>query len=161
MGLDMYLHEVAYISRYRGLAEADEGYKAQFAQADRILDLAGLHKPDVDGSVTVRSTVAYWRKDNQIHNWFVQNCGDGRDDCQTMYVDTPQLVELRDRCVMLLEKRSKSQAEAFLPPVSGFFFGGTEIDEWYWRGLEDTVRMLTDALDNQIDNSWFEYEASW
>ena len=26
--------------------------------------------------------VAYWRKFNALHNWFVQNCQDGVDECQ-------------------------------------------------------------------------------
>ena len=31
-------------------------------------------------------TIGYWRKANHIHKWFVDNCGDGVDECQDMRV---------------------------------------------------------------------------
>lgn len=170
MGLDMYLHEVAYISRYSGLAESMERYKVEFEKADRILDEAGLFKHNVDGGVYVKSVVGYWRKANMVHQWFVDNCAEGTDDCRAVYVEDEKLTRLRDLCAMLLEKRSPSQAAAFLPTAEGFFFGGTDIDEWYWRDLEDTVQIIDTALANRLKEdiegqvfnaSHFEYEASW
>ena len=48
-----------------------------------------------------------------------------------------------------------------LPPATGFFFGSTEIDDWYWQDLNETVDKLNDALDNSVDDAMFEYQASW
>jgi hypothetical protein len=48
-----------------------------------------------------------------------------------------------------------------LPPTSGFFFGGTGIDEWYWVNLQETVDKLTEALEHSVDDAMFEYQASW
>ena len=45
--------------------------------------------------------VGYWRKANAIHNWFVQNVQDGKDECQESYVDSSKLQELYDACVLV------------------------------------------------------------
>ena len=38
--------------------------------------------------------VAYWRKFNALHGWFVNECGDGKDECQEMYVSEDKLKEI-------------------------------------------------------------------
>ncbi len=54
----------------------------------------------------------------------------------------------------------KSLAESLLPTSSGFFFGGTEYDEWYFNAVEYTIEVLeTELLDEYADD--FEYSASW
>lgn len=47
-----------------------------------------------------------------------------------------------------------------LRPTAGFFFGGTEKDEWYYEDLAETVRICDEAL--ALGEGWsFEYCASW
>jgi len=47
-----------------------------------------------------------------------------------------------------------------LPTANGFFFGGTDYDEWYFRDVENTIRIIDECL--QLPNSWdFEYRSSW
>ena len=47
-----------------------------------------------------------------------------------------------------------------LRPTAGFFFGGTEKDEWYYEDLAETVRICDEAL--ALGEDWaFEYCASW
>ena len=49
-----------------------------------------------------------------------------------------------------------------LEPVSGFFFGGTDKDEWYYGSLEYTVDTLNSILAGTQDESYsFYYQASW
>ena len=36
--------------------------------------------------------VGYWRKANQIHNWFVQNVQGGEDDCGIYEVSQAKLI---------------------------------------------------------------------
>lgn len=49
-----------------------------------------------------------------------------------------------------------------LPPVDGFFFGKTEIDETYKEKIEDTVNILTNILDNfDFENNYLLYSSSW
>ena len=49
--------------------------------------------------------VAYWRKANQIHKWFIDNCADGVDDNSRddTFVSAEKLGELVDVCKRVLE----------------------------------------------------------
>jgi hypothetical protein len=102
--------------------------------------------------------VAYWRKANQIHNWFVQNVQKGIDECQTSFVSREQLEELLDVCNKVIE--DNSLAPTLLPSTSGFFFGGTEYDEWYFQDVTNTIKYLTEILEDENGDE-FEYYASW
>lgn len=53
--------------------------------------------------VLVSTQVAYWRKANQIHNWFVQHCGGGEDNCQRIYVSREDLEALLKTCKQVLK----------------------------------------------------------
>lgn len=97
--------------------------------------------------------VGYWRKANQIHNWFVQNVQDGEDNCAEYYVSLDQLKQLRETCITALVTKNAE----LIPPTEGFFFGSTEIDQFYWDDLKDTVEILAD-LDENAD---YYYNASW
>jgi hypothetical protein len=46
--------------------------------------------------------------------------------------------------------------------MEGFFFGTTDIDEWYWNGLKSTIKQIDRilALPN-IDDLSFYYQSSW
>lgn len=108
--------------------------------------------------------IAYWRKANAIHAWFVRTQADGVDECQKISVHLPALKELRDTCVRIIEAGATQEAaeEHGLPTQGGFFFGSTSYNEWYKSDLEDTVKQL-DAI---LAVHWPEgvgifYEASW
>lgn len=49
--------------------------------------------------------------------------------------------------------------EASLPPASGFFFGSTEIDEYYAEDLQNTIDQLEPLL-KESDVSFY-YQSSW
>jgi hypothetical protein len=102
--------------------------------------------------------VGYWRKANQIHEWFVQNVQDGKDDCQESYVSREQLEELLGVCRIV--KIDKEKAEQLLPTQSGFFFGGTEYDEYYYQDIDNTIEILEEALSDETADD-FAYRASW
>jgi hypothetical protein len=89
--------------------------------------------------------LVYWRKENAIHRWFIENCApDQVDDCTPMRVHSEQLPELYERCQQVLAEHSL--AEKLLPTQGGFFFGGTEYDDWYFEGLEQTVKDLRERV---------------
>ena len=106
------------------------------------------------------SEVAYWRKANAIHNWFITNWG-AEDDCSPISVPKKGIVELRDTCTKVLELHTADAAMEFLPPVGGFFFGSTEIDDWYWEDVKQTEEALTVIINQSTDDATFEYQASW
>lgn len=155
MGLDMYLEARKYVSGY-GHNKPEE-----VAQYNALLDLAGVTPRDTGiPSATIVINVAYWRKANQIHNWFVNNVQGGEDNCKSYYVSRDQLAELRDTCVAVLDDHSK--AADLLPSTSGFFFGSTDYDEWYYQELEDTVSQLDIVLNSpEYKDMDFQYDSSW
>ncbi len=155
MGLDMYLYANKYISKaeWRG----EEATK-QFDEIVKIMQADEFIRKDLpSGNVTFQ--VAYWRKANQIHGWFVDNVQDGEDDCREYPVDREKLQELLALCKKV--KGDEALAGEYLPPSAGFFFGSTEIDEWYWQDIDSTIEMLTDTLANTPAEYDFTYQSSW
>ena len=155
MGLDMYLYANKYISKaeWRG-----EEASKQFDEIVKIMQADEFIRKDLpSGNVTFQ--VAYWRKANQIHKWFVDNVQDGDDDCREYSVDREQLQKLLDTCHKV--KADASLADEYLPPSQGFFFGSNAIDEWYWQDIDGTIEMLTDTLAHTPEDYGFTYQSSW
>lgn len=134
--------------------------------------------------------VGYWRKANQIHNWFVSNCQDGEDDCTTHCVYREQLEELKELCEKVIKTAklvngqirngyhinengtrvydmedgkivtNQDEIMALLPPQEGFFFGSTDIDEWYINDIKNTIEIIDKCL--ALPKEWdFYYHSSW
>ena len=153
MGLDQYLYAKKYTSDSLIFNK-----KEMFDKFKETLggDVAFLTRELP--SISVEMKVGYWRKSNQIHQYFVNNCQGGEDDCRISYVDRDKLVELLDLCKQVLADHSK--AEDLLPSQSGFFFGNTEYNEYYYSDLSDTVEILENAL--KMGDDWeFYYQSSW
>lgn len=155
---------------------------------------------------TPRGIILSWRKANAIHNWFVENVQGGNDDCGIYEVDIERLAQLHDTCKEVLEStklvdaeiengkiyengkwvpnmepgqklEDPTKAKELLPTQSGFFFGSTDYDKWYWRDLEYTMDKLEVIMKNLVpygDYGWwvahkdepdwvvrFYYTASW
>lgn len=107
-------------------------------------------------SVTIE--VAYWRKANAIHNWFVENVQDGVDECDRHYVFRDSLIELLFLCKQVDE--DNSLAEKLLPTKSGFFFGSTDYDSYYFESIKETITMIEGAIN--LPECWnFHYQSSW
>ena len=152
MGLDMYLYKKNYIRNH-------EMYKPE--NRDEVIVITGgeVNKKIKPKRVTyVVEEIGYWRKANHIHRWFVENVQDGNDDCKDYYVSRELLENLLEDCKQV--KSDPTLAETLLPTQSGFFFGGTDYDEYYYKDIEDTIQILEEALsDEYADN--FEYSSSW
>lgn len=154
MGLDMYLEAEHFIWDF---GEENET-KAKMLR-DAITNTMGETPGHVQKIVT---EAAYWRKANAIHKWFVDNVQDGVDECQRSYVDRDQLKILRDLCQKIID--DPDDAKTNLPTESGFFFGGTDYDEWYIDDLKNTVSMLDNVLNEEkfSPTDWdFYYQSSW
>ncbi len=139
-----------------------------------------------------REEIAYWRKANAIHAWFVRNCADGElENCQDCSVSKDDLIKLRETCQTVL-KSSKlvykevpvreydndkkdfvenkklmkvldnpSVAEELLPTQSGFFFGSTIYGENYVEDLEETVKQITEILEDTNFDEWDIVYCAW
>ena len=182
MGLDMYLHAKRYFSKH---------LKTDTGKQEAIIAQTGKIGVCEDYGVEVQITAAYWRKANAIHKWFVDNVQDGEDDCGDYYVSQDQLRELRDLCQQVLDvaktkkakihtstswsngKETKNYEEGskitnadeiheLLPTQEGFFFGGTEYNNFYLDDCRDTIKKIDAILNDPNVKDWsFEYHSSW
>ena len=159
MGLDMYLSGKKFL--WTG--------ERQKVDVSKLMPLGFKHEPK-----EIRFEIMYWRKANAIHKWFVDNVQDGEDDCKTYPVSVEKLSGLRETIKEVLTDMARvvhrlnrkivpAKAKSVLPTTSGFFFGGEEYDEFYWKGLEDTLKMLNQILDNpeMYKDIEFDYHSSW
>ena len=187
MGLDMYLYKKHYVKHW------DHNPKEEHIKLTVKRD--GTKYPFINPKrVTyIQEEVAYWRKDNHIHDWFVNNVQNGVDECQEAYVDPTKLKELLQICIIVRDStkivkgkvnngytvdenlnkiyntvdgmilEDHSVAEELLPTTSGFFFGGTDYDEYYMRGVTETIKMLEEelAIEYGTDQPEYYYRSSW
>lgn len=175
MGLDMYLYKTKKIKDMTSqeYETVDDFVSKQKLTSDTDIDLekelniAGANELkqciDTRGQYiswqSIFEEVGYWRKSNQIHNWFVDNVQGGEDECRPHLVSIDDLKKLRDLCNQVLQDPSK--APELLPTLSGFFFGGTEYDEWYFNDLKETINIIDKALGSVSEEDTFVYRSSW
>lgn len=162
MGLDMYLTASKYVGNW------EHSDKKDTKCYDTITSALGLKDFFCPGSpsLSVDVTVAYWRKANAIHKWFVQKIQEGVDNCQKCYVDRESLQELLADCQQVLAYKNqddeKKVAMDTLPPQGGFFFGSTVIDQYYYDDIQNTIDQVQKILENpKLDDFDFYYQASW
>lgn len=90
MGLDMYLEAEHYVGGGWDFARKKMNDDAK--AFDALLDMFGTNFNDFHAKypeghyAKVSFQVAYWRKANAIHKWFVDNVQGGKDECQRSYV---------------------------------------------------------------------------
>ncbi len=159
MGLDQYLYAKKYTCS-NNLTENERWKRMndEFLELKKIVGDDAKHLDKNLPSISVAMKIGYWRKANAVHQWFVDNCQNGEDDCREAYVSREGLTELRDLCKEVIADHSK--ADELLPTQSGFFFGSTEYDEYYFSDLEETVKMIENAL--AMPDDWdFAYQSSW
>ena len=150
MGLDMYLDKRTYVKQWDHIEEAKQ-YKVEVTRGGEPTNI------DPKKVKYIIEEAGYWRKANAIHKWFVDNCQDGVDDCRDAYVGFKELQTLLDLCRIVIIDKSK--AEQLLPSTSGFFFGNTEYDEWYYNDIQNTIDILEKALEDK-DGEYY-YSSSW
>jgi hypothetical protein len=181
MGLDMYLSKKTYVKQWSH-RKPEEQFEVEVKKGGE--PYSSIKKGRVSYVV---EEVAYWRKFNALHNWFVENCQDGRDECQESYVDPTKLEELLETLLKVKEvfensPKKKVQVKVgygngkeifeeievcentdlldeLLPTTSGFFFGGIEYNEYYVEEVQRTIELIEGLL--QEDGSDFYYQASW
>jgi hypothetical protein len=148
MGLDMYLSAKRYLSDYT----PKEKEVAETIRNMPMFDSAGLRVKEVS------CEAMYWRKANAIHGWFVDNVQGGEDNCREYWVSNEKLTQLLELCKTVIETKNPD----LLAPRGGFFFGSTDVDDWYYEDLQNTVDGLEKLLGNPEMQGWsFYYQSSW
>lgn len=152
MGLDMYLYKRSYIFSH-------DIYKENINESVDVWR-GGQRHPSIKSERIkyVIEEAGYWRKANQIHNWFVENVQKGIDECQESYVSREKLEQLLSICKEVMMNPAK--APELLPTSKGFFFGSNDYDKWYMEDIKSTIDILEENLsDTEADD--FYYRASW
>lgn len=150
MGLDMYLTKKTYVQNWDHTPEENKHYVS-------VVKGDGNSHVKPERVTYITEEIAYWRKFNALHKWFVDNVQDGNDDCNEYWLSKDTLQSLLD---LLLDVRTTGNAE-LLPPTEGFFFGSTEIDDWYWSSVDETINTLKDILAEEDPSPDFYYQSSW
>ena len=143
MGLDMYFRGTKTFGIY-----PQGQYKPPFEKTfefTSLLNNHGLENAPIDydtawSSYSVQFPLMYWRKSNQIHQWFVQNVQGGKDNCEEYSVSLDQLKLLSKTIEPALV--STAAASELLPTSEGFFFGSQEYDEYYFEDLKNTKEQV-------------------
>lgn len=180
MGLDMYLFKKTYVENWDHMKPEERhtitvsGPRAANINPERISYIV--------------EEVGYWRKANAVHAWFVANVQEGVDDCREYHVSRENLHSLLEVVNKVLEGSAlvpgavtngytsengmlipniepgaivadPALAELLLPPQPGFFFGSTDLDEYYIHDLQLTKDILERAL--AFEGGDYYYRASW
>jgi hypothetical protein len=185
MGLDMYLKMVPKVESieelnemetrlskafYAGKLEAElkkiqkeKKFKnpIQYTESEWVGDKSDYTKQNKEyhePKIILRKECGYWRKFNALHAWFVETFQDGIDECQASIVDPEVLKDLFDEILTI----NKENAKAILPTQGGFFFGGTEYDQYYWDDIEELKKFLIGLYEeNDFEETTLVYRASW
>ena len=81
----------------------------------------------------------YWRKANQIRKWFAdRGYAENSVEHEVPFEELEQLLIACERV-----KENHELASELLPTQSGFFFGGTEYNDWYFEDIQFTIDELS------------------
>lgn len=167
MGLDMYLYANKYDAKHTYGWEDEKRERTAKSFYPRALQkLALMHSKENFLSKETFYQIGYWRKFNALHSFIVDNYStNGEDDCRKIYLSLENLQEILDTLKKV--KANPGNAEDILPPRAGFFFGSTQIDEWYMRDIEYSIELFEEVIAtvkrNDKRKNYYEiyYQASW
>ena len=157
MGLDMYLHKKTYVKNWSYMTPEELHEVSVKKNGQPVVGI----KPERVSEIS--ETVGTWRKFNALHGWFVENCQNGEDDCKEYHVDKSQLVDLLEVLKQVqvdFDTTGGIKAHELFPAESGFFFGSTEYDEWYFENVKETVVLLEELTQEEGDGDFY-YQSSW
>lgn len=188
MGLDMSLNKKTYVKNWSHMKPEERhevDVKKSGVQVSHI-------KPERVSYV--EEEIIRWRKANAIHAWFVENVQDGEDDCKDHWVSKSDLETLLGLCERVIEAselvegkikngytfengkevpimedgkyiKDSTVAQELLPAQEGFFFGGTDYDEYYLEDIKFTAKKIKEVLAEDTGSGFstgdFYYHSSW
>lgn len=166
MGLDMYLEKKRFFfSKNTRKKLVDNN-----TEFDGLKEVTYVDSPEI-----------YWRKFNALHNWFVNNVQDGDDNCQPHSVSIENIQEILQILIKIktandaykegrLDEGDRDKiCKDLLPPTEGFFFGNTDLDDYYFDDVEYSItefqRVLSEYESEKDKKSeYFDeyyYQSSW
>ena len=157
MGLDMYIYQCNRTEHTVKQLLDIENIEALNLETPEAAPFLPLRKYEYFDAYSIFHQAAYWRKANAIHAWFVRKVQSNKDDCDYYELTQEHLQNL----VQLCNKALKSKDATLLPPQEGFFFGSTDVDDWYWADIKRTIEQVNDVLSKDWSKHRFFYHSSW
>ena len=107
MGLDMYFSRRTYVGKLKNTKDSDDRW------SERDVDNMELKFDDADLSHVNLKNVRYieevfgeFRKFNALHGYVVDNFASGVDNCQTIYLDIDDLIQIHEMLSLVKESLS-------------------------------------------------------
>ena len=164
MGLDMYFY--ARKTTYKSFSKWDNQESTKEVNYPEDLKTFSDYIYDRNFKSVQTETsyqIGYFRKFNALHSYIVKTFADGIDNCQDIILykeDVEQIKKVLDD--VLNAHQQVEKAKEILPTQSGFFFGGTDYDEFYFEDVKDAADLMQSFLDNfDFENYQLVYQASW
>lgn len=153
MGLDQWLIKKTYVKKWDHINPEK--------QFNVVVTRGGEPYPSINPEKVnyVEEEVAYWRKANHIHSWFVKNVQNGEDNCRDHEVSKEDLQALLEDCYAV--KDDPIDAELILPVSEGFFFGSTEYSDYYFDQIKKTIEAVETILKEWDTEAEYYYQSSW
>ena len=103
--------------------------------------------------------IAYWRKENHIHNWFCNKLNSGEEtNCEELKITKETLKDfIADGNAII---KDNNLAESLMPTKSGYFFGVTDYDESYFSSIKETIEIFEEIL-KEWDNKYTYFYYAW
>lgn len=90
----------------------------------------------------------YYRKVNFLYAYFADRLDD--EQCIVTLEDCKKIIKYAET---ILETRDTDLAEKLLPTQSGFFFGSTEYDDYYFDDVKDVLEQFSEYIDDWTDDT--------
>lgn len=166
MGLDIYFHKGkrddynAYTKANKEWQEKepestkmanDEYEKLSKAKQEKIQkEISEWYESQPNMDKYGITDIGYFRKVNFLMAFF-----EYEGNCEYKEIAKSQLEDLVERCKAVLtapKKNQQEKAEDLLPTQSGFFYGSTEYDEYYYGDVKEVRDWASEVLENLKDD---------
>ena len=168
MGLDMYFSRRTYVGKLKSTKDSDDRWSERDVNNMELkFDDADLSHVNLKNVRYIEEVFGEFRKFNALHAYVVDNFASGVDNCETIYLDIDNLIQIQEVLSLVKESLSigdKVIAGQTLPPKEGFFFGNTEIDKWYEQDVNEAVEVFGKIIEEHSIvgyNASYTYQASW
>lgn len=164
MGLDVYFHKCKR-ENFAAYEKAHKEWAGNEPESGKI-SCEDFDKLDKDEQEKIRkdiqewydkeptyadhgiSDIGYFRKVNFLMEFFAYT-----GNCEFKEIRKEELEDLKERCnAVLTASNRREKAEDLLPTQSGFFYGSTEYDEWYFRDVDEVYKWVLGVLDELKDD---------
>ena len=112
-----------------------------------------------------RAEVHYWRKANSIHNWILKETGTPADfnaGDNGIELTKDMLIKFVEQAETVLKDKSDETSARLIPSCSGFFFGSTTYDEWYYEDIKNTAEKFKELINTfDFENYKLLYSCWW